>query len=540
MAEAAPPELTHAAKADARFRKPTQAQLENDQRKRGSAVLRKGTFITSETPYIIENPKLQIKPREPDKAIAENPDSPPQEENIEIEVPWTIFGGSVKGAKHEREGKPNEDALEIIYPEKITDPTIILAADGKKGAPKALEGAQLAVKIAKEHLQKLSSDGKPVTQQQAKDAGKAIIGQWQETVKDEPSFDASLLAAVAMQDQLILFQIGEGDIVVVDSEGVSKRVPQQESIVKTLSSEEKALDVTIIPIETGKKPKLVMLSTSGTRGAKPDDQFLKFPSALVSIAEKHGLESSEDFIKEMLPKFSEHVINGERVGGSDEDVTAAFLFAKDNPTSQLESQKPVTEEEIRKLDSYYQSSINRLLTEAKIEPAGIKELAEDKDTAKVRALAEKYLNSLRLFDNDAINTFLEKGLPTLTSHDKVTLLLRTVEGLDYANANPEVIEDDFEYFHDYYDLHGMTPLPFADDAIKAEVVKQFKVSRGKKDFVAPIHVNVLSSIDQIYSALLDFKVDTTIRGYYEKVHHDVSNFPDALAAKDRQQLKPAA
>jgi len=137
---------------------------------------------------------------------------------------WRVLGASVQGSRHERLGIPCQDACEW---KSTTDGTLVIAvADGAGSATHSHVGAQTAVRVVIEHLadfdrlQKIDSEKSwyalaTETLEKAVGAIKIQARSYDLAMRE---FATTLSFVVLRQHWIAAFQIGDGAIVVRDSD----------------------------------------------------------------------------------------------------------------------------------------------------------------------------------------------------------------------------------------------------------------------------------------------------------------------------------
>jgi hypothetical protein len=174
-------------------------------------------------------------------------------------VTWDVMGASVRGATHIRNKLPNQDAIAWYAPAHREDCLILAISDGH-GAPRYVrshKGAKIAVKLAVEILQEFAADQEAAAElatlpdQIDGRLPRTLVRSWQSAVRldlnahpftaaeqllmaehrhrDEDNslraYGATLLAALITPQYLLLLQLGDGDILIVDSAGRVGRPP---------------------------------------------------------------------------------------------------------------------------------------------------------------------------------------------------------------------------------------------------------------------------------------------------------------------------
>lgn len=173
------------------------------------------------------------------------------------------MGATVRGASHARAKLPNQDAIAWYAPAQREDCLVLAVADGH-GAPRYIrshQGAKLAVKLAVEVLRNFAADRAAVAELATLpdhadgQLPRTLVRTWHSAVRhdlaahpftpeeqavwdeqtrptdirraDDPirAYGATLLAALITPTYLLLLQLGDGDILIVDSAGRVVRPP---------------------------------------------------------------------------------------------------------------------------------------------------------------------------------------------------------------------------------------------------------------------------------------------------------------------------
>lgn len=172
---------------------------------------------------------------------------------------WAAFGASVRGPAHEREGRPNQDAVACLVGDS-GGWAIAAVADGHGHllAVRADVGSRLAVAAAVNEALRLRDDEDP-ERFSAQALGEALTHTWRESVladlaskplsdselersgnaetletHPESAFGTTVVVTLAVGDRVLACQVGDGDIVVVDSGGgVAHPVPPDMRLIGT-------------------------------------------------------------------------------------------------------------------------------------------------------------------------------------------------------------------------------------------------------------------------------------------------------------------
>jgi serine/threonine protein phosphatase PrpC len=286
---------------------------------------------------------------------------------------WRALGASVRGASHLRSGAPNQDALRI----DTRDGTALAAvADGHGGARhfRSADGARLAVQAAHEALLALAPAlvaAAPAQRAQlaAADLPRRIVERWSElatgdlserplsdgeiaaveagegaeaadSVRSEPllAYGATLLAALALPDSMVIVQLGDGDVLSVDHSGRTTRpVPRDERLLGSFTTSicrpgAEADFRSIVLDGDAARPALLILSTDGYANSfLSDADYLKVGADFLGLLRGHGAETVGGQLPAILEDASTH--------GSGDDITLAIL-AGDLATGPAAGERP--------------------------------------------------------------------------------------------------------------------------------------------------------------------------------------------------------
>lgn len=263
---------------------------------------------------------------------------------------WQVAGQSVRGAVHERNGLPNQDAIHWL-PESGFGSSIVLAvADGHGSArySRSHTGACLAVESATRLVQEfLNSQADAGNLSLIKDTTeewlpRALVRKWVELVLEhlnsdpleEPdksviAYGATLLVA-AVTDQFALYlQLGDGEILTVNESGeVTRPLTKDDRLfgneTTSLCAPEAWRDfrVSFQPFVQS-PPALILLSTDGYPNSFRDESgFFKVGSDILHMIRENGLS----FIKENLGGW----LSDSTRAGSGDDITLGILCSIDS------------------------------------------------------------------------------------------------------------------------------------------------------------------------------------------------------------------
>lgn len=295
------------------------------------------------------------------------------------ETTWTGVGATVRGAQHRREGLPNQDFISwwprpsnAVSPEAlsagsgITGPALIVQgdflavalADGH-GHPKGVRadsGARIAVGAALDvvcHSRSdlLSIDGAKSlqeclparitamwTERVAWDLGRRPLGE-EELAKvaylegptgrsalerhPEAAYGTTVILAIAAADHLLLAQLGDGDLLLVDSEGLVLRPIEKDldliaNHTWSLASGDAAERFKTTLLREGSAVELVLAATDGySNSYESTADFDKVATDILDTIREHGFEALQANLPTWLEATTEH--------GSGDDITVAVL-----------------------------------------------------------------------------------------------------------------------------------------------------------------------------------------------------------------------
>lgn len=286
---------------------------------------------------------------------------------------WRVIHNSVIGASHKRSGKPNQDRFQFFpVQEHMQQPPLIVSiADGHGGKKyvRSGEGAEIAVNVAVDvcsGLEKIQwdiiKDKKNITL-----LCRDIVQRWVDRVnlnilsnpftedeinllaisKEPPkkiplginndnniSAYGSTLLIVVIQDSYIFYlQLGDGDILVINSDGViEKPIPEDKHLLgnetTSLCLPEAWSDFrsNIFQINQDSiKPAFILLSTDGYKNSYRGEKkyFEKAAEDMLEIICEHpdGIQAGMDYIEENLEKWLTDVSEK----GSGDDITVGII-----------------------------------------------------------------------------------------------------------------------------------------------------------------------------------------------------------------------
>lgn len=273
-----------------------------------------------------------------------------------IPIAWQVVGQSVRGATHERNGLPNQDAIYWL-PESGDGPSVVLTVADGHGSPRysrshigAALAVQTAARLVDEFLQSQADDDNLSLIKHATEEWlpRALVRNWSEAVADhlnsepltpdEPAsldadptvaYGATLLVTVVTERFVLYLQLGDGEILSVSESGdVVRPLTKDDRLfgneTTSLCAPEAWRDfrVNFQPL-TQSRPALILVSTDGYPNSFRDESgFMKVGSDLLSMIRENGLASVNDQLAGWLRDSTQ--------AGSGDDVTLGILCSLDN------------------------------------------------------------------------------------------------------------------------------------------------------------------------------------------------------------------
>lgn len=165
-----------------------------------------------------------------------------------------------------------------------------------------------------------------------------IIKDWKNSIEEfhkkhhaDETFDSllygtTLLGLMIHRKFVYIFQLGDGDILEVRSDGVTQRVIEIPKILGTETNSMSQKDAwtkvyakTRYISEENQTPMLFLLSTDGLANSyKTDESFLRIGGDYLSIIREHGLYKVKDNLKKWLNEITS--------SGSGDDITLCIVF----------------------------------------------------------------------------------------------------------------------------------------------------------------------------------------------------------------------
>jgi hypothetical protein len=268
---------------------------------------------------------------------------------------WEPVSASVRGSSHVRDGRPNQDAVATALLTGAVPGIVAAVADGHGGARyvRSGTGSRLAVDLACDVVTDwwVRRDGGAASRREAMvdDLLPGLVRRWRDAVVDdvaqrpftpeeaeragepleaEPliSYGATMLIAIASDKELLLAQLGDGDIVVVVSGRVLRPMPGDSRLrggeTTSLCLPEAERDFRVATVPAAERADLVLLTSDGYGNSFADPQWHESAARDIrGLIDRHGLAHVAAALSSWLGESAE-------MGG--DDVTMALLS---RPTS---------------------------------------------------------------------------------------------------------------------------------------------------------------------------------------------------------------
>ncbi|TYT68719.1 PP2C family serine/threonine-protein phosphatase [Microcystis aeruginosa] len=299
-------------------------------------------------------------------------------ENIP-QLKWRCLGESVRGASHVRSGLPNQDAIRWFPESGIGLPLILAVSDGHGSAKsfRSDRGSRFAVETAIKVIQEffLSSQSSDLNFSALKDAAQRLlpprlVNEWRKAVNkdlglsendeekltNKPNFTdeekqilvdkdgeaawqavennyflaygATVLAVLVTEFFIVYIQLGDGDILEVDSKGNTTRPLERDpnlianettSLCMNKAWNEFQVHIKLYPQGTPKEiPALILVSTDGySNSFSTDEGFFKIGQDYRQMFKSNLTEEVRQKLEGFLQETSEK--------GSGDDITLGMI-----------------------------------------------------------------------------------------------------------------------------------------------------------------------------------------------------------------------
>ncbi len=266
---------------------------------------------------------------------------------------WSVASGTTIGSVHVRDGLPLQDAV-LTWRDPAHGQAVIAVADGHGHRLhfRSDVGASLAVACAVDEVRKvlprIAVADSEAAHELVRQAGAALVRSWTEQVRLHLSanpyspadddlgasldpmraYGSTILVAAAVGETLVFAQIGDGDTVLVTSDGTALRPlpedPDLDGLRTTSLCQRDPLDALRVAVvdASGGRGSLVYLCSDGFGRARVDTDgwWHQTGAQLLDFARTRGIA----WVREQLPDW---LAEPASVGG--DDTTMALLVRND-------------------------------------------------------------------------------------------------------------------------------------------------------------------------------------------------------------------
>ena len=276
---------------------------------------------------------------------------------------WQVRARKTTGASHVRADLENQDSIGWLPPERQGSGVAVTVADGHGSATsfRSSVGSELAVRVSHELAQELlafapqGADRSMAKRRLEEHAGQQLVRRWRkeveadlaerpfsaqewtlleeqagpgarQRVEEDPylAYGSTLVTAVATDDFMAFWQIGDGDIVVVDAEGRASRPLRGDPELLGNATTSLCLPNAwqyFRSALSGTPAALILASTDGLANSyETDADFLAFGSDMLGRIAEDGLDAVDQRLPEWLATISEK--------GSGDDVALGILYRR--------------------------------------------------------------------------------------------------------------------------------------------------------------------------------------------------------------------
>ena len=290
---------------------------------------------------------------------------------------WQTTGAVVTGALHRRAGNEGEDSLALHEKYKVA-----CIADGKSGDkhPYAKEGAEIAtdviLRILSNFLDSESSavNIEDVLPKQIETKWKDAIRKWHDEQKRSRTtsvnslynlYATTALAIAITPKEAIIIRIGDGDILMINDDGVTPILEMKDSpssLDKTLNARDAWRHVKVRTIAIEEKPSMFLISTDGYSHSFPEREvFIQECSHIYRSWLKEGFDYVDSNVEKWIQQASDN--------STGEDIAIAVLARNVKPPK-------VRTEFITKLKGRFHNARNAAVDVAKDSMAAVKGLRD--------------------------------------------------------------------------------------------------------------------------------------------------------------------
>jgi serine/threonine protein phosphatase PrpC len=285
---------------------------------------------------------------------------------------WRAVGRSAEGSSHRRAKLPNQDAIRLWNPHGDGQSVIVAVADGHGSAThfRSETCSRFAVEVAEAVLHELDvalRAGGVLDAEREEWIRHEIVSRWRaKCIEDAEAnpfssaeelrligagardqlfdralpYGSTLLGGLATEGLLVLLQIGDGDILAVDTSGLQFRpFPRDARHVANLTTSlclpDAVEDVRVTSLQPGniaggaREPVLLVFATDGYANSFVSGEAFERvvgPQILANVRER-GLSWVAQVLPRSLRKAAER--------GSGDDVTMAILTCEDAPAGAI-------------------------------------------------------------------------------------------------------------------------------------------------------------------------------------------------------------
>ncbi|MCK5718110.1 MAG: protein phosphatase 2C domain-containing protein [Thiomargarita sp.] len=258
---------------------------------------------------------------------------------------WQILGASVRGSFHYQHHLPNQDAMKWDF--ESSNSSILAISDGH-GSDKCFrsdKGARIAVHVAINTIKRFLASDQNILNQQivSQELPQEIALHWKKLVRDDIqqhpfsetelnllkgksntlAYGTTLLTVLATQHFIIYWQIGDGDILIIDHQAmVTRAIPKDEHLIANQTTSlcaNAAWEDFRCYVQQEHLPKFILLASDGYGNSFSDDEnFFKVGSDIGKLIDSEG----SSFVKENLESWLVETSQN----GSGDDITMGFIF----------------------------------------------------------------------------------------------------------------------------------------------------------------------------------------------------------------------
>lgn len=277
---------------------------------------------------------------------------------------WQAAGASVRGESHRASGSPNQDSIQWTIETGPDHPGAVVAlADGHGSARSfrsetgARIASEMAIRILPEVVAQIDRFDHVPGQSVVDTIANRILTSWRTAVAEHletnaftaaererlhslpdgtnafedlqrnplVAYGATLVAAAATPQAIVLVQLGDGDTLAVSNDGiVSRPLPPDDRLIanetRSLSTAAGRADfrISFLPSSVN-PPELILVSSDGYANSFADDEaFEKIGSDLIHMLRERGLGWVQDQLDEWLTTASRE--------GSGDDISLGLLW----------------------------------------------------------------------------------------------------------------------------------------------------------------------------------------------------------------------